>query len=134
MIKRILITFLFLFLILMQEGYTQTDAPKDDPALAAFELDTFLTELKSTGRPWKTIMDGENVLTGLYVLKAGTEDRQNPHDTDEVYYVTSGKAKFIAGEETVEVKTGSIIFVKAEIPHRFFDIEEDLVLVVFFDK
>ena len=79
-------------------------------------------------------MNGKNVLTGLYMLKAGVEDRQRPHDTDEVYYVVSGKSKFMAGGKEVEAKAGSILFVKAEVEHRFFDIEEDLVLVVFFDQ
>lgn len=112
----------------------QNTDPQPDPELAAFDLDALKAELEPTGRPWLPFFKGKNVLTGLYMLKAGSEDRQNPHDTDEVYYVASGKAKFTAGEETVDVKAGSILFVKADVEHRFFEIEEDLVLVVFFDQ
>ncbi|MDW3645839.1 MAG: cupin domain-containing protein [Bacteroidia bacterium] len=107
---------------------------KSDPDLATFELSDMLKKLDESGRPWTPVMQGQNVLTGVYRLKAGTEDKQSPHATDEVYYAVSGKAKFRVGEEVVEVKAGSILFVKAEASHQFFDIEEDLVLVVFFDK
>ena len=93
-----------------------------------------MAELAPTGRPWLPFMQGKNVLTGLYMLKVGAEDRQRPHDTDEVYYVAAGKGKFVAGGEEVTIQTGSILFVKAAVEHRFFDIEEDLILVVFFDQ
>ena len=129
-----IIAYLCLSCLLTFSVYSQKDSIPTDPDLAAFELDSLIAKLKPTGRPWMPIMNGQNVLTGLYMLKAGAEDRQRPHDTDEVYYVVAGKGKFVAGSEAVQVKTRSILFVKAEVEHRFFDIEEDLVLVVFFDQ
>ena len=119
----------FSFSVAAQEAET-----KADPDLATFQLENLVGQLEETGRPWLPFMKGKNVLTGIYHLKSGAEDKQQPHDTDEVYYVASGKAKFKAGDETVEIKSGSILFVKAEVSHHFFDIEEDLVLVVFFDQ
>jgi len=100
----------------------------------AFELDSLVTELSQTGKPWLPFIKGKNVLTGLYMLKVGDTDQQRPHDTDEVYYVASGKGKFKAGDKEIDFKKGSILFVKAEVEHRFFDITEDVVLVVFFDR
>ncbi|MEO0470754.1 MAG: cupin domain-containing protein [Bacteroidota bacterium] len=113
---------------------TQAQEKNADPNLAVFQLQDLQQKQAERGGPWLPIMKGENVLTGLYTLKAGAEDRQRPHDTDEVYYVVSGHGKFVAGGEETEVKPGSILFVKAEVEHRFFDIVEDLVLVVFFDQ
>ena len=124
--------FCLFFLAFSFSLYAQEE--KSDPDLAAFELSDMLKKLDESGRPWTPVMQGENVLTGIYRLKAGTEDKQSPHGTDEVYYAVSGKAKFRVGDEVVEVKAGSILFVKAQAVHQFFDIEEDLVLVVFFDK
>jgi len=131
--KQLIISCCFTFLCLFN-SYGQVDTFPSAPNLAAFELDSLIAQLKPTGRPWMPIMKGKNVLTGLYMLKAGAEDQQKPHDTDEVYYVVSGKGKFEAGGEKVIAQTGSILFVKAAVAHRFFDIEEDLVLVVFFDQ
>ncbi len=105
-----------------------------DPDFASFQLKSLVDELAEKGGPWLPFMQGKNVLTGLYHLKAGAEDRQRPHDTDEVYFVASGQGKFMAGEEETGVKTGSILFVKAGVQHHFFDITEDLVLIVFFDQ
>jgi len=115
-------------------AYSQKDTTMNDPKLAVFQLDSLVTQLEETNRPWLPFLRGQNVLTGLYKLSKETTDRQQPHDTDEVYYVVSGKAKFIANGKEVTVSAGSILFVKAEIEHRFFDIEEDLLMVVFFDQ
>jgi mannose-6-phosphate isomerase-like protein (cupin superfamily) len=69
---------------------------------------------------------------GLYVLAAGATDLQQPHHEDEMYYVVRGKARFIAGDEDQEISTGSVLFVAAEVEHRFYDITEELAALVFF--
>ena len=69
---------------------------------------------------------------GVYRLSAGAEDKQKPHSEDEVYFVTSGRAHFRAGDRELAVKPGDILFVPAGEPHRFFDIREDLEVLVFF--
>jgi mannose-6-phosphate isomerase-like protein (cupin superfamily) len=68
---------------------------------------------------------------GLYILPAGGVDDQTPHDEDEVYYAVRGRATIhVAGSEH-PVKPGSLLFVPAGAVHRFHDISEELVLVVF---
>jgi quercetin dioxygenase-like cupin family protein len=69
---------------------------------------------------------------GLYVLPAGATDPQRPHHEDEMYYVIRGRARFRAGEENAEVSAGSVIFVAAEVEHHFYDIVEELAVLVFF--
>ncbi len=67
----------------------------------------------------------------MYVLPAGGEDAQQPHREDEVYHVVRGRSRFRAGSEEEAVGPGSLLFVRAGVVHRFFDIEEELVIVVF---
>jgi quercetin dioxygenase-like cupin family protein len=69
---------------------------------------------------------------GLYVLPAGATDLQRPHHEDEMYYVVRGRARFQAGEEDQEVSAGSVIFVAADVEHRFHEITEELAVLVFF--
>ncbi len=69
---------------------------------------------------------------GLYVLPAGSTDHQKPHREDEIYYVLRGSARFKAGSEDREVSGGSVIFVAAEVGHRFYDISEELAVLVIF--
>jgi mannose-6-phosphate isomerase-like protein (cupin superfamily) len=105
-----------------------------DPEFVSYSLDSLIDQLHASGKPWLPFFKGQNVLTGLYTLKTGAEDRQQPHDTDEVYYVVSGKARFVAGTSDQSVEAGDILYVKAEVEHRFYEIEEVLVLLVFFDQ
>ena len=69
---------------------------------------------------------------GLYVLEAGATDPQSPHAEDELYVVMSGRAKVRVGGEVRPVAAGSVIFVAANVEHKFLDIEERLVLIVMF--
>jgi quercetin dioxygenase-like cupin family protein len=69
---------------------------------------------------------------GLYVLPGGGTDPQKPHHEDEIYYVIRGNARFQAGSEDREVSAGSVIFVAAEVEHRFYEVAEELALLVFF--
>lgn len=69
---------------------------------------------------------------GLYVLPAGSDDLQSPHQQDEMYYVVRGRARMRAGSEDHAVSEGSVIFVAAEAMHRFYEITEELTALVFF--
>ncbi len=77
------------------------------------------------------VLSSDLVSVGVYVLPAGGEDTQRPHREDEVYYVVRGRSGFRAGSEEEAVQPGSLLFVRAGVDHRFFDIEEELVIVVF---
>src|ERR1700681_2325108 len=69
---------------------------------------------------------------GVYVLPKGGTDLQKPHREDEMYYVVRGGARMQIGSDHAEVRAGSVMFVEAEREHRFYDIEEELEVLVFF--
>ena len=69
---------------------------------------------------------------GVYSLTVGAIDPQQPHTEEEVYYVVSGQGSFRVGNEDQLVKAGAIIFVEANALHRFYNITEDLTVLVFF--
>jgi mannose-6-phosphate isomerase-like protein (cupin superfamily) len=84
------------------------------------------------GRPYQEFLRSNELSVGVYRLQSGAYDSQQPHNEDEVYYVLAGRAKFTAGEKTVEVEPGICLCVPAREPHRFHDIADALeVLVVF---
>lgn len=136
---RYLILFLSLVLICFgaQSLYAQTDnnAGKQSQrgqAWDAFEFAELDAKRAESQRPWLQFLKVPTLSTGLYVLKAGSDDRQPVHDEDEVYYIASGHAVLKVGTEDQQVKPGSIVFVKAGVPHRFHSIKEDLKVLVFF--
>lgn len=69
---------------------------------------------------------------GLYVLPAGSTDPQKPHHEDEMYYVVRGRARMRIADREQAVAPGTVIFVAAEMEHRFFEITDELVVLVFF--
>ena len=85
-----------------------------------------------SGKLYREFLRVPAMSAGLYVLPVGGTDHQKPHREDEIYYVIRGRARFKAGSEDREVSTGSVIFVAAEVGHRFYDIAEELTVLVFF--
>lgn len=85
-----------------------------------------------SGKPYREFLRAPTMSGGLYVLPVGAVDHQNPHREDEIYYVVRGRARFKAGSEDREVSAGSVIFVAALVDHRFYDIQEELALLVIF--
>ena len=69
---------------------------------------------------------------GLYRLAAGSTDMQGPHDDDEMYLVLSGRARLKLSGEDRAVGPGSLLYIQATEEHSFFDIEEDMTLLVVF--
>ncbi|GAB5522193.1 MAG: hypothetical protein Roseis2KO_00650 [Roseivirga sp.] len=115
-------------------GLLKPSDQTQDVSEAFYQLDDLEQQLTESKRRYLPFLNVETLRTGLYVLPAGTEDKQQPHEHDEVYYVISGRSKFIAGGKTSEAKAGSVFYVKAAIEHRFFDIEEELKVMVFFSN
>ena len=102
------------------------------PEWKAFDLSDLASRRADSGRPYLEFLRVPSLNAGLYELGAGSQDRQSPHDRDEVYYVVGGRAKLRVGGDVVAVGPGSVVFVRAGVAHRFEEIGEDLSVLVFF--
>ena len=98
----------------------------------AHELADLAARQKDSGRPYLEFISVPDLSVGLYVLAVGEPDLQRPHGEDEVYYVVSGAGRVTVGDEVRDVRAGTVVFVAANVPHRFHDITEDLTLFVAF--
>ena len=98
----------------------------------AAELDAMLARAREAPDGYAAeVLRSQLLSVGLYTLAAGAVDDQTPHLEDEVYYTVRGRATlFVEGQEH-PVKPGTLLFVAARAEHRFHDIVEELVLVVF---
>ena len=90
------------------------------------------TRREQSGKRYLEFLRVPAMSAGVYVLPAGGADPQSPHKEDEVYYVVRGRARMRAGSEDQAVSEGSIIFVAAGVEHRFYEIAEELMVLVFF--
>jgi mannose-6-phosphate isomerase-like protein (cupin superfamily) len=97
-----------------------------------FRIDDLARQRSAKGRLYLEFLRVPAMSAGVYVLPAGGTDPQKPHHEDEMYYVIRGRSRMKIGSEDAEVSAGSVIFVEAEVEHRFYDIQEELEILVFF--
>lgn len=102
------------------------------PGVRFFALAELEKERTQAGSRYLEFLRVPAMSAGLYLLPAGGTDPQRPHHEDEVYYVIRGRGRCKAGSEDREVSAGSVIFVAANLEHRFYDIAEELAVLVFF--
>ena len=97
-----------------------------------FDFSRELEALRESGSPYQEFLRVPSLSCGVYKLKTGSKDLQGPHDEDEVYFVVEGRGRLRVEGTEHEVGRGSILYVRATSDHTFFEIEEDMTLLVFF--
>ena len=103
-----------------------------DSPWRTFHLRELLEEHEASGRPYLEFLRVPSLSSGIYRMAAGSKDLQAPHDEDEVYFVIEGRGRVRVGEEEHSVERGSILYVRQSEEHSFFEVEEDMTLLVFF--
>jgi mannose-6-phosphate isomerase-like protein (cupin superfamily) len=98
----------------------------------AFDIEREIEAQRSSRRPYREFLRVPALSCGIYHLKAGAKDMQAPHDEDEVYLVVSGRGRVRIDGQDRTVGPGAILYVGATSEHSFFEIEEDITLLVFF--
>jgi mannose-6-phosphate isomerase-like protein (cupin superfamily) len=97
-----------------------------------FQLDQVEQQRAQAGKAYLEFLRLPAMSAGVYTLPAGGTDLQKPHQEDEMYYVVRGRGRMRVGSKDQAISPGTVIFVAAEVEHRFHDIAEELVLLVFF--
>ncbi len=97
-----------------------------------FQLDQLSSESATLDQQYHEFLRARDLSMGLYRLKRGQNDPQSPHNQDEIYFVTQGKARMQVSGEIQDVSAGSIVYVPANADHKFVDILEDIETLVFF--
>ena len=97
-----------------------------------FDLNEMKEKLQGNPVEYLEFLNVPALNCGIYFLAAGSKDMQAPHDEDEVYMVLSGRARMQLSGEERSVGPGSLLYVGAATEHSFFEIEEDMTLLVFF--
>ncbi len=98
----------------------------------AYELQNLLSRHNWQDHRYLEFLNVPSLSVGIYCLPAGATDTQQPHTEDEIYYIIAGRSKILVEQEQREVIPGSIIYVASHQKHSFFEITEDLTILVFF--
>ncbi|MHB8601004.1 MAG: cupin domain-containing protein [Ktedonobacteraceae bacterium] len=100
--------------------------------MQAFTLADLMVMREQEGQLYHEFLRVPTMSAGVYQLTAGSSDPQEPHTEDELYVVMQGHAKICVGDEDQVVEPGSLVFVAANVEHRFHAITTDLTVLVFF--
>ena len=69
---------------------------------------------------------------GVIFLKPGENDTQDPHDSDEIYYILDGNGFLEINDETYRIKKGQAYFVGKDTTHHFYGNTKNLSVLYFF--
>ncbi len=96
-----------------------------------FSLRDLLGKPPSQGNLAVSVFSHNDVEVELYEPK--DIDRQTPHERDEIYIIARGNGTFVmqAGAE-VAFSPGDMLFVPANLEHRFIQFSNDFATWVFF--
>ena len=101
-----------------------------------FDVEQLRAQLPESGVAFWEFLRVPSLHLALYRLPKGAKDMQSPHEEDEVYYVIEGRGRIRLGDgDSQDVRTvepGMVLHVKAAESHSFFEIEEDMLLLVLF--
>jgi mannose-6-phosphate isomerase-like protein (cupin superfamily) len=98
----------------------------------AFEVDGLEAARAAAGELYHEFLRRDSMSVGIYALRAREADPQTPHAQDELYYVISGHGRIRVADRDRPVDPGSVVFVAAEVEHRFHSITSDLTILVVF--
>jgi mannose-6-phosphate isomerase-like protein (cupin superfamily) len=95
-----------------------------------FDLDTFLYNFPKS-RYFMDILNTRSMEVGVIKLRKNQKDTQQPHESDEIYYVISGNGKITIEGNEHDVKPGNIIYIPKNVSHHFQTVDENELIVLY---
>ena len=97
-----------------------------------FDLTTYIGKIKNSSSYFHTFINRDSLATGVLVLQPGEEDTQEPHESDEVYYVISGDGFLKIKDKDYKVSKDKLFFVAKDVQHFFYGNTKELKVLYFF--
>ncbi|MDH3278115.1 MAG: cupin domain-containing protein [Nitrosopumilus sp.] len=97
-----------------------------------YDVSNYIEKIKTSNSYFNTFINTENLAAGVLVLKPSEEDTQEPHDSDEVYYVIRGDGFLKIKNKDYPIEQNKMYFVGKKIKHFFHSNKKELVVLYFF--
>ena len=97
-----------------------------------YDTDSYLKQISNSNSYFHTFLDKESLAAGILSLEPGEEDTQEPHESDEMYYVLKGIGFLRINKRDYTVKPGKAFFVTKNTQHYFFGNTKKLTVLYFF--
>jgi len=97
-----------------------------------YDLNSYLEKIKKSNSYFHTFINRDSLAAGILVLQPGEEDTQEPHDSDEVYYVISGDGFLKINDKDYTISKDKLFFVAKDVKHFFHGNTKEIKVLYFF--
>ena len=97
-----------------------------------YDIETYLKQISNSNSYFNTFLNRNSLAAGILSLEPGGDDTQEPHDSDEMYYVLNGNGFLRINKTDYRVKSGKMFFVPKNVEHYFFGNKKKLTVLYFF--
>jgi len=97
-----------------------------------FQLEELLAKVEPGEIRLHEFLRTPSLSCSVYHVPAGSKEMQSAHVEDELYLVLEGRGRLRVESDEHAVRKGTLLYVKADSEHTFFEVEEDLTVLTFF--
>ena len=97
-----------------------------------YNVSEYIEKIKKNNGYFHTFINKQSLAAGVLVLQPGEEDTQEPHETDEVYFIIKGDGFLKIKNKDYPVEQNKMYFVAKNIEHFFYGNRKELVVLYFF--
>ncbi len=97
-----------------------------------FNVDEYIEKIKNGNNYFHTFINRDTLATGVLVLQPGEKDTQEPHESDELYFILNGDGFLKIKDKDYSVSKNKMYFVAKNIEHYFHGNAKELKVLYFF--
>jgi mannose-6-phosphate isomerase-like protein (cupin superfamily) len=97
-----------------------------------FNINEYIEKIKHTDIYFHTFINKESLAAGVLVLQPGERDTQEPHESDELYFILKGDGFLKIKDTDYTVSENKMYFVGKNTEHFFHGNSKELVVLYFF--
>ncbi len=97
-----------------------------------YDVSKYIEKIKNSNGYFHTFINTQSLAAGVLVLQPGEEDTQEPHESDEVYFIIKGDGFLKIKNKDYPVEQNKMYFVEKNVEHSFYGNKKELVVLYFF--
>ena len=97
-----------------------------------YDISNYIEKIQKSSSYFHTFLNTKNLAAGVLVLQPGEEDTQEPHDSDEVYFILKGDGFLRIKNKDYPIEKNKMYYVEKKAEHFFHGNKRELVVLYFF--
>jgi mannose-6-phosphate isomerase-like protein (cupin superfamily) len=97
-----------------------------------FDVNEYIKKIKKDNGYFHTFINKENLAAGVLALQPGQKDTQEPHESDEMYFILKGNGFLKIKDTDYPIYKNRMYYVEKNIKHFFHGNSKELIVLYFF--